>query len=208
MRAELLGHDPVGTALLQSQDGDQTVGIAIRLKVLKGKRNRKRVICLVQVLPPPFSFNEWDLIRVDLRRVVLGGKAFVCLLDFGRVKAAISIDVKELVRVELPCVLATLVDSLLDLDQVVSINHPLADEGEESPLDHPLAVAEVVALFSRAALGKQEGESQEDQAALHAKHHVQASAVVVSDKVYDALHFKFITNRDNSLTVTVRHISS
>lgn len=144
--------------------------------------------------------------------MVLGGKTVVRLTNGWRVEAAIVWDVQELVRLELICILANKVDFFLDLNQVVSLEHPLADEGEEGPLDHPLAVAEVVALLPRTALGEQEGEAQEDQAALHAKHHVQAGAVVLGDEVYHALHplvhFLIITNRDNSLTVTVRHIHS
>ena len=113
-------------------------------------------------------------------------------------EAAVSLDVQQLVGVEALRVEDLRLLALLHLllDQLVRVEHPLADKGEDGPLQDPLAVAEAHAVLRRRALEDQEGEAQEDGGYLQAKDRVEQHLVMLAHQFIDDVHVINLSKMD------------
>lgn len=72
---------------------------------------------------------------------------------------------------------------VLDLDQIVSVNHPLADIADEHPLEHPFAVAQVESLLLVDALADKVREADKDEQNLYGEDGIQDCGIVLSENI-------------------------
>ena len=145
------------------------------------------LICLYQVFVSADSFKIGNLVAVDVFGVVLFLEPLEVSVDYFRVERAIVLKLEQLVGLERAHIRQTVL-LVLDFDQVVGVDHPLADIADEHPLRHPSSIAQVESLLLVYALVNQVREADKDEQALYGKDSIQDCGIMLSKNIVQHLY--------------------